>query len=287
MQEQTLKVDGVLTFWSVGKYTHLETLAEGLTALGYADCVPEPRTPSAALKDALVHCFKGRDYEVKSLKNRDGFEVIRIDRGDVANRYTNRLTAKIVDNGGSPQIQFSPLDSTAGAVVAQFNEQLGLVLPDQVSDGLVKLIERLGGTRMRPRGGVYWLPSHCLGTWDGVAKVLAKCGHSGTDNTVYLVRHTWDPDSLAAVRDAFTAEVRAEAERIHSDIFGGQLGERAIEHRRQQAEDLRKKILLYEEVLNTSLASLHEQVDKAEQAEATAALVLAAGTEGGEGCLSA
>ena len=45
---------------------------------------------------------------------------------------------------------------------------------------------------------------------------------------------------------------------------------------RRQAADLREKVLLYEDLLNVGLAGLHHTIDRADQAAATAALLLAA-----------
>ena len=54
------------------------------------------------------------------------------------------------------------------------------------------------------------------------------------------------------------------------------LGPRALETRQAQARDLREKVLLYEDLLNVGLADLHRSVDAADQAAATAALLLGA-----------
>ena len=56
------------------------------------------------------------------------------------------------------------------------------------------------------------------------------------------------------------------------------LGVRALEARKQQARELRNKVLLYEEILAIGLQGLHNTVDAADQAAATAALLL--GTHG-------
>jgi hypothetical protein len=56
----------------------------------------------------------------------------------------------------------------------------------------------------------------------------------------------------------------------------GELGMKALDTRRKQAGELRKKVLLYEELLDTGLAGLHEAVDRADQAAAAAALLASA-----------
>jgi hypothetical protein len=82
-----------------------------------------------------------------------------------------------------------------------------------------------------------------------------------------------DADAVRAVRDAVVNEVQSEATRIHDEVMKGELGERALEHRRVQAYDLRKKVLLFEDLLDVALAGLHEAVDRADQAAAAAVLL--------------
>ena len=93
---------------------------------------------------------------------------------------------------------------------------------------------------------------------------------------VYLLRHRLDGDAVRAVRDAVVAEVHAAAVRIAEEVAAGDLGGRALETRRQHARELRDKVLLYEDLLSVGLAELHRAIDVADQAAATASLLLAA-----------
>ena len=93
---------------------------------------------------------------------------------------------------------------------------------------------------------------------------------------MYLLRHRFDVESVRAVRDAVVAEVRGEVKRIRDEVDSGELGPRALETRQAQARELREKVLLYEDLLNVGLADLHRSVDAADQAAATAALLLGA-----------
>jgi len=81
---------------------------------------------------------------------------------------------------------------------------------------------------------------------------------------------------VRAVRDAIVAEVSAEGSRISQEVMDGNLGERALEHRKEQALGLRSKIELYEELLDCGLESLRKAVDETEQTVATAALMASA-----------
>jgi hypothetical protein len=112
----------------------------------------------------------------------------------------------------------------------------------------------------------------------------AERAADGRPSAVYVLRHRLDADAVRAVRDAVVAEVQAEAGRICAEVAAGDLGGRALETRKQQAADLRDKVLLYEDVLSVGLAGLHAAVDRADQAAATASLLL--GAHGSNGVLA-
>jgi hypothetical protein len=135
------------------------------------------------------------------------------------------------------------------------------------------VVDAFGGTRLRPSGAVYWIPGPKLDDWARVGRAVEAAADGGA-SAVYLLRHRLDAEAVRAVRDAVVAEVQGEAERIRTEVTGGQLGGRALETRQGQAADLRAKVLLYEDLLNVGLAGLHQAVDAADQAAATAALLL-------------
>ena len=105
-----------------------------------------------------------------------------------------------------------------------------------------------------------------------------EAASEGKPSAVYLLRHRLDADAVRAIRDAVVAEVQSATSRIADDIAAGELGSLALETRKQQAHDLREKVLLYEDLLNVGLAELHRAIDSADQSAATASLLLAAQT---------
>jgi hypothetical protein len=186
--------------------------------------------------------------------------------------YQHSLVARI--DPSTLHISFTPYDDRAQAIVDAFNAHLGMLRTAQVSAALVEVLDRLGGTRLRPTGAIYWLPEHRLKDWQAVAKAVEGAG-VGRPSAVYILRHQLDEDAIRAVRDAIVAEVSGEALRIDQEVSSGELGERALDHRKAQAEELRKKIQQYEDILGIGLQSLHKAVDQAEQAACKAAILAA------------
>lgn len=129
---------------------------------------------------------------------------------------------------------------------------------------------------------MYWIPGHKLDDWTAVARAV-EAAADGRPSAVYLLRHRLDADAVRAVRDAVVAEVSAEAQRIRDEVQTGELGGRALETRKAEAAGLRDKVLLYEDLLAVGLAGLHAAVDAADQATATAALLLGAAAQAPSG----
>jgi hypothetical protein len=276
MIDRHLDVGGAVVFWSLADWSSRERLHAGLAPLGLGHCAPDPRPASAALRDALDAVLGGPRVLVRPLARRDGFAVVREQRGDAGNDYTQDLVATVHDHPGGPSLRFAPWDDRAAAVEDAYRRQLGRVPASQLGAALVKVIDALGGTRLRPSGAVYWLPGHRLAEWQAAAAAV-EFAFEGTPGALYLVRHRLDADAVRAVRDAVVAEVQGEARRIHDEVLAGELGGRALEARRRQAGELRAKVLLYEEMLDVGLGGLHRAVEDADQAAAAAALLISAG----------
>jgi hypothetical protein len=267
MGNQDIKIGGAVTYWSLGLWTELEKLKTDFTTLGLEKFVPEPRTPAACLKNALEACYPA--YLVRPLKTKDaGFAVVEETRGMDENQYRTVVTARVEPG---VKVSVTPYDyQVTQIILEQFNKHLGLLRPAQVTDALVKYIESLGGTKLRPGGGLYWLADQHLYSWLEVVSAVERAGLSKM-HSVYLLRTVMDADAVRAVQDAVTQEIMTEAESLHKEVLGGELGERALEHRRQAAMRLREKTREYEEILGVGLDSLRQSCDKLEDAAAAAA----------------
>jgi hypothetical protein len=277
MVERDLAAGGAVTFWTLAEATDRPRLERAFAALGLQAFVPDPRPAPACLRDALEDVFGGPRVLVRPLATRDGFAVVNEDRGAADNAYTTRLVARVRD-GQAPS--FDPWTLDTPRVVEAYDRHVGRVPGHQLSAALVKVVEHLGGTRLRPGGAIYWVPGHRVEDWARIAEAAERAA-DGRPSAVYVLRHRLDADAVRAVRDAVVAEVQAEAIRICAEVAAGDLGGRALETRKQQAADLREKVLLYEDVLSVGLAGLHTAVDRADQAAATASLLLGArGTNG-------
>ena len=110
MVESHLDIGGAVTFWSLADWSDRARLHAEFAALGLDAFTPEPRPAPACLKDALEDVLGGPRVLVRPLAARDGFAVVREDRGISANSYANVLTAW-VRNGSPPS--FDPVSADA------------------------------------------------------------------------------------------------------------------------------------------------------------------------------
>jgi hypothetical protein len=281
MTPNHLRLGGAVVYWTLSEFTFRDRLADGLGDAGFGDLAPDARPATAALKAALEQTLGGSRVLIRPLQSRDGFAVVEEQRGQTENLYTQRLSARVQGEGAFARLAFSSMDERSLAVQQAFDLHQGLIAAHQVSECLVGIVERLGGTRLRPSGGFYWLPEAKLDLWQEVAAAVEKAAF-GRPHACYVLRVAMDADAVRAVRDAIVAEVSAEANRIRTEVLSGQLKERALESRRLEAEDLRDKVALYEQLLDTGLAYLREAIDAAEEAASAAALLISAQPVGAE-----
>jgi hypothetical protein len=281
MTPNHLRLGGAVVYWTLSEFTFRDRLADGLGDAGFGDLAPDARPATAALKAALEQTLGGSRVLIRPLQSRDGFAVVEEQRGPTENIYTQTLSARVQGEGAFARLAFSSMDERSLAVQQAFDLHQGLIAAHQVSECLVGVVERLGGTRLRPSGGFYWLPENKLNFWQEVAAAVEKSAF-GRPHACYVLRVAMDADAVRAVRDAIVAEVTAEATRIRNEVLSGELKERALESRRVEAEDLRYKVALYEQLLDTGLASLREAIDAAEEAASAAALLISAQPVGTE-----
>lgn len=270
MANAMLRVDGVVVFWSLGEWTDLDRLNDGLETAGYLSFGPEKRSPGLALKDAIQAMFPR--HLIQPLKHRDQWEVRDIIRGEDQNRYPLKHVITYKEDTGS--ITMYPFDQEAATTLAsEFTRYMGLVRAATVTATLTGVLRHLKGISLRGRGSVYWLPGDAIEQWQSVCTAVEQASVSGSTNACYMIRHAMDADALRAVKDAIVSEVQTECARIEAEIQGGELGERALRTRQDQAIDLRDKVSLFEDILGIGLQSLQGKVEALETAASQAAII--------------
>src|SRR5436190_10516688 len=109
MVESHLEVGGAVAFWTLAEWSDRDRLRREFLSLGLESYVPEPRPASAALRDALDQILGGPRVLVRPLATKDGFAVVREERGSDRNHYSTSLVARVPDDP-IPHPAFEPWD---------------------------------------------------------------------------------------------------------------------------------------------------------------------------------
>ncbi len=270
----TLKVGGALTFSALAEWTVRSTLEAGLQRLGYLEYLPEARSNTACLRDALGEVFTERNVEIKPCEEAGTFEIIRIKKGKSRNSYDHLHTCSVDDQRA---ITLSPFAAdTAEKIAQEFNAQLGYLRAYAVTQALTGILQSLGGTSLRPKGALYWVPPAQVDLWEQVALAVDGSGHPRS-SAVYVIRHQMDAGSLRAVRDGILREVFTRSKEIKEEVLSvdNPLGARGLAHRQEEAQDLREKVTAYEGLLNIGLDSLKDVLAEVETTIGQAGLLAA------------
>lgn len=249
MVRGNLNAGGAVIFWTLCERFNLARLRASWDAAGFGDKVPDPRPKVAVLKDALQEILGGPKTLVRPLKSRTGWTVVTEERGDDGNEYKTELVARVCP--ATETVLFNEENDTTARVMGEYWNQLGKLQATQVTQGMVKVIGSLGGIRLRPTGGVYWLPGDKVDRWDEAARAVE---HAAEGQAVsYAISHELTPDAIKAVRDALVHEVQTESKRINDEILSGGLGERAVASRRAELASLQAKVKDYEAILGEAI----------------------------------
>src|SRR5262249_4002937 len=157
-----LRLGGAVVYWTLSEFTFRYRLADGLGDAGFGDLAPVARPATAALKAALEQTLGSSRVLIRPLQSRDGFAVVEEQRGQTENVYRQTLSARVQGEGAFARLAFSLTDERSLAVQQAFDLHQGLIAAHQVSECLVSVVERLGGTRLRPSGGFSRFPQHNL-----------------------------------------------------------------------------------------------------------------------------
>ena len=275
MNNKHVEADGAVVYWSAGP-TRRDLLIARLSHHSMENLVPEQRTDSACLKSAMLdYCDqrsqrrKGQDKLVQARKRQstNGFEVLDVDRREHGNEYRMDFAAKVLASGSIAIVNGT---ANVGELTALFQTQKSQLTGQAVGKLLTNVLAQLGGTCLRPAGGVYWIPGSQIATWETVSNIVEAAAVDGGRNAVYAITHTWNERSVRAVKDAIIDEVTDASNALMEDIKQNQLGSEALVRRQVLAAALHGRVTQYEAILGQALTALHDSIRVNEEAAAAA-----------------
>lgn len=281
IKEKKFDISGAILYWTAGGYTDVVKFKDALANLGLERFAPPPDSVTCTLRAAIDKTCMTETELVRPLKAKDGFTIVNEARGDEGNQYDGKGTVKIDKAERLSFVDWHLGKERKDEIVDNYARFAKIVHPAQVSAALVRMMADLGGVRLRPQGAIYWLPERALQAWGDIIEAFESAvtdddeDAKGT-NVGYMLRTAMDDKAMRAVMDAIVAEAEAEAQRINDEVDAGDLGERALKTRVQQAKDMAAKVAEYESYLGRKLTEQRKALETAEVAAAKAALLAAA-----------
>jgi hypothetical protein len=246
--------------------------------IGLDKHVPPARSDANALRAALKdYCDRradrrrGKDKLVQSHKrpSKHGFEVLDVERGEEVNDYPMDFAAKMDDG----RVVVTRGDAETHELQESFIAHKATLTGASVGQALVAVLAHLGGTALRPSGGVYWIAQEVVATWRSVAAAVQSAAKAENGNSVYMLRTLLDEEGIRAVKDAIVSEISEASQRLTEEIKSGDLGEQALTRRQIVAAALHARVIQYEAILGEALDTLHQVIRLAEEAAASAIAV--------------
>ena len=256
---------------------------------GFDVRIPTPRTVATiqlTLGDVLPYLPRGdrRNYKFQveelSDSSNNGYIVHRVHKGSssvqriplisVRPRTPNCAHKTLEDyevtfQDGMPT---GPLGSDANLYRMKFTEQLSRsysnnagreIVPGSASGKALRCLFAeftsydLGGQN-------YWLAPDSADSWEGLAQKLSPC-----ITTRYFKLDATSKATLKSLRDTISSDIEKRAEQISEDISTGNLGDQALETRKERATELLSEIAKIEEYFGETLDFVRTKVNLASQ----------------------
>lgn len=268
---------GRVVYWSLNGDSDYEKLRLGCEAAGLTSkTLPEDRSALSALRHGIDRWVKTaglRNVLVRPLSQGDGYDVVSETVGEDRNEYQTSFSARVdVKERRNPPRVVTGSSDCWSSIVEWYNEALDRASQEAVGGYLSRVVYALGGTALRPNGGVYWLPESSI---DRFNKVVESIESAGT-HAVFTLSVAKDQQLARSIVDAITNEVTTEADYIESEVASRDLGERALKTRIVRAKLLLEKVRDYEATFGKSLSFLSQRVEQVETQCAVLAIQRAA-----------
>jgi hypothetical protein len=234
--------------------------------MGYADCVPNPRTDQSALENSIKAVYGLRNKTIVSRKQprRNGVELVNIERSPVRNGYVTNFGARV--SGSRVKADYGYADE--GALTEEFLKLKARLTTTAVGQALVAVLEKMDGmTGLKP--GVYYIPEHHLTRWKELAERVEGCEEG---NKITTARVAMDEGTARTIRDTLTREVHEKAARLLDDVSKGTLNDTQLQVRAREAQALVDRVTLYSSILNEGLEGLKSVAQLASGAAAAAVM---------------
>jgi hypothetical protein len=260
-----IQVEAALVSWDPSD-CDLDAVRAAFTAAGFEDLCPKGRTEYEALKEAMA-TLKAKDQKIERHKahEKNGCEIMQVERDTEVNEYARRRGARVVDGQivCDPPLEFAEQYT----VQQQYEKSLAEVPSRELSNALVAVVlNKLNGQRLRERGALYFIPQESIPKWYLLSDLLDV----GAGVKLFAAETNINERTAEWVTASLTKQILAECAKIQEEVASLSTPD-AIELRKTRAMEMELKVARYKNILGKGL----EDLERATQDAQTAALIAA------------
>lgn len=254
--KKELKINGAVVFWQAASCSRdhmVAALAASLSKEVARSMVPPEDSNRRALKRAVADLYgakQGMKAETLIRSSEEAITVVEEKVGASKNAYKTLHSFPIpVGSVESGDWEVAPADE----IKKKFFEEKQAMSATVAGKVMKHYVEgALQATRVRPNGGVYWLPEDALASFTKFSNAVEK----NTEIRVHVLRTVADAKAIRAIRTALETEVADLDIDIRQWIDDPSNKDKAFPRRFQNAADvLGEKMKSYAGELETSFSA--------------------------------
>lgn len=269
---------GAVVFWDLAGKVKVSKLANAWEAVGgNAKDLPEPPSPLVALKRAMEATYSGRSWIVKPLTNQNGYAALeRENEDDGKPVYRTKASAWLKNATGDELCFSSGMDGGyQDTVDIRYGTERLFYTNVELGAWLVEAVNKeMNGVPMRRDGRMYFVPRANMEVWRRLKAVMTTASPTSHLHEIPALESA---EASAALADAMAAEVTAAAKELEEEMQSWQDGKKphakTYVDREARARSIEAKVVSYESIIGSSLATLRERMDKVAVAISRAAMM--------------
>lgn len=262
---------GATVWWAMNGSVSLDRLTAAWVAQGLdVSWLPSPPSADQRLGRAVRSVTEQRVL-ARPLSRRGSYAIVveqllaSASVDDAKLRHEQCLSVRV----SGEALIFSAQNKLSDTIAREFDALRGVLDSNDVAEWLSEevLRHRLHGTKLRPRGGIYYVLPRACETWRKVCAALESCAVG----QCYTLPTLNGDDATRAVLDALTRDVGADIDEMYAQIAKG-VGKRALSARVEDCNSLMARLAHYEGMLGSALEGVRARVTAVQDAALTAAL---------------
>lgn len=247
---------GALVYWSLraGVVQYDKFCAAWIAGGGHPDCLPDAPSRETALRRAMSAQKSARQL-ARTTATRGNWALVveYAEKDDLDYDVTARAhldeVGQLVVRGNEKHTQ---------RITESFNYYLDHINHDDISAWLVDMLDDYHSVRMKPNGGLYYIPEHESAAFERVATLVEKI--SGKLITIEFIPAQNRASVVKAVLDGLLEEMVTFTNNIDQQIADG-VGKRGLTNRIADCDRQIERMSAYESLIGPRVAKLCEHIN--------------------------